>query len=69
MCNVYNVYCTHALKNLLLLLESKVFECFVRWVQHDELNRLQFVTQLASSIWLQLIPVKVKDDFGIDCSS
>lgn len=39
--------------------ESDIFECFVRWVQHDEINRLQFVVTIAPSIRLELLSKEV----------
>lgn len=39
--------------------EKNIFNCFVQWVEHDELNRSNSVSLLANSIRLQYIPVKV----------
>lgn len=39
--------------------EEKVWECCIRWIEHDRKNRVQFVSQLLSCIRLGLMNMDV----------
>lgn len=46
--------------------ESFIFECFMKWVQHDELHRSVHVALLANLIRLEHIPGEVMGTFFVE---
>lgn len=47
--------------------ESQVFAAALRWVQHDVMQRRQFVFDILSNIRLALVPVKLIDQAIAEC--